>query len=128
MNLGLALLRRKRRGVRRVNIRLLIGGLYIHASKKKINKNDEHIVELLELIYDVPMGYDNILCKCNLVDCVPMNQEFLDKMQEDKQELLCGIYSLGRYAWILKDIEPLLVPIPARGFSIWSYEENHMLK
>ena len=53
-----------------------------------------------------------------------MNQEFLDEIQKNNQEFLCGEYSLGRYAWILEDIEPLDTPIPAKGhLSIWNYED-----
>ena len=81
------------------------GELYIHASNKKIKKSDAHTIELLNLIPNVPMGYGNIICKCNLVDCIYMDQEFLDKILNNKQEFLCGEYSLGRYAWILKNIE-----------------------
>ena len=83
------------------------GELYIHASNKKIKKKDEHTIELLELIPNVSMGYGHILCKCKLVDCIYMDEEFLKHIQQDKQEFLCGEYSLGRYAWILEDVEPL---------------------
>ena len=86
------------------------GELYIHASCKKIKRSDEHTKELLKLIPDVPMGYGNILCKCKLVDCIYMDQEFLNKVQDNKQEFLCGEYSLGRYAWFLEDV------------NIWNYE------
>ena len=100
------------------------GELYIHASCKKIKK-DEHINELLGLIPNVPMGYGNIICKCKLVDCVYMDQEFLDKIKKNEQEFLCGEYSLGRYAWILEDVEVLEEPIPAKGhLNIWSYNTN----
>lgn len=99
------------------------GELYIHASSKKINKKDKHTAELLKLIPNVHMGYGCILCKCKLVDCVYMNQKFLNQIQENKQEFLCGEYSLGRYAWILEDIEPLDAPIKTKGhLSIWNYE------
>ena len=99
------------------------GELYIHASNKKIKRSDAHTRELLKLIPNVPMGYGNIICKCRLVDCVYMDQEFLDKIQKDKQEFLCGEYSLGRYAWILEDVEVLENPIPAKGhLNIWNYE------
>ena len=100
------------------------GELYIHASSKKIKKSDAHTIELLKLISNVQMGYGHILCKCKLVDCIYMNQEFLKKKQKNNQEFLCGEYSLGRYAWILEDIEPLDTPIPAKGhLSIWNYED-----
>lgn len=99
------------------------GELYIHASNKKIKRSDAHTSELLKLIPNVPMGYGNIICKCRLVDCVYMDQEFLDMIQKDKQEFLCGEYSLGRYAWILEDVEILEKPIPAKGhLNIWNYE------
>ena len=100
------------------------GELYIHASCKKIKK-DEHINELLRLIPNVPMGYGNIICKCKLVDCIYMDQEFLDKIQKDEQEFLCGEYSLGRYAWVLEDIEVLEESISAKGhLNIWNYDAN----
>ena len=99
------------------------GELYIHASSKKIKRSDAHTIELLKLIPDVPMGYGHILCKCKLVDCVYMDQDFLKQIEKNKQEFLCGEYSLGRYAWILEDVEPLDVPIPAKGhLNIWNYE------
>lgn len=98
------------------------GELYIHASNKKIKMSDEHTVELLKLIPNVPMGYGNIICKCRLVDCMYMDQEFLDRVQMDKQEFLCGEYSLGRYAWILEDVKILENPIPTKGhLNIWNY-------
>lgn len=84
-----------------------------------------HTSELLKLIPNVSMGYGNIICKCRLVDCIYMDQEFLDMIQIDKQEFLCGEYSLGRYAWILEDVEILEKPIPAKGhLNIWNYEVN----
>lgn len=91
------------------------GELYIHASMKKIKKNDEHIAELLELIPNVDMGYGNIMCKCKLVDCVYMDEAFLSKIKKDKQEYLCGEYSIGRYAWVLENVEPLATTVPAKG-------------
>lgn len=101
------------------------GELYIHASNKKIKRSDAHINELLKLIPNVSMGYGNIVCKCKLVDCVYMDQEFLEKIKKDKQEFLCGEYSLGRYAWILEDVEVLENSIPAKGhLNIWNYEIN----
>lgn len=101
------------------------GELYIHASCKKIKMSDAHTIELLKLIPNVSMGYGKIICKCQLVDCVYMDQAFLDKIQDNKQEFLCGDFSLGRYAWILENVEPLNEPIPAKGhLNIWNYEPH----
>ena len=46
------------------------GELYIHASLSKANQNSE----LSKLVN--PM-YGKIICKCNLVDCVLMTEEFI---------------------------------------------------
>lgn len=100
------------------------GELYIHASSKKIKSKDKHISKLLNLIPDVEMGYGNIICKCKLVDCVYMDKEFLNKIKDNEQEYLCGEYTIGRYAWILEDIEPIS-KIPAKGhLNIWNYSHN----
>lgn len=102
------------------------GELYIHASSKKIKENDEHTSELLSLIPNVPMEYGHIICRCKLVDCIYMDQEFLNKVKKNKQEFLCGKYTLGRYAWILSDIEPLEKTILAKGhLNIWNYNPNN---
>lgn len=55
---------------------------------------------------------------------VYMDQKFLDKIKTKEQEFLCGEYSIGRYAWILEDIEPI-TPIPDKGhLNIWNYQVN----
>lgn len=83
---------------------------------------DEHTKELLPLIPNTDMNYGNIICKCKLVDCVYMDEDFLEKIKKDKKEYLCGEYAVGRYAWILEDISPLDTPIPAKGhLGIWNY-------
>ena len=99
------------------------GELYIHASSKKIETSDEQITKLLKLIPNVPMGYGTIICKCKLVDCIFMDKKFLNEIQKDQQEFLCGDYRLGRYAWILEDVEALNEPIPVKGhLNIWNYK------
>lgn len=101
------------------------GELYIHASSTKIPKEWKNNKELMSLVDGNDLSFGLIICKCNLVDCVYMDEEFLDKIKKDKLELICGDYRLGRYAWILKDIEVLDKPIFAKGkLGIWNYEEN----
>ena len=99
------------------------GELYIHVSKKKININDEHIRKLVELIPNVEMGYGKIICKCKLVDCKYIDENFKEEISKNKQEYLCGDFNVGRYAWILEDVVPLEKPIEAKGqLNIWDYE------
>ena len=94
------------------------GELYIHASINK-SKKDNNLLELVENL-DLNCGY--IICKCNLVDCIYMTEEYINNMKKNNyQEYICGEYKVGRYAWILEDVEEIQ-PIRAKGnLNIWNY-------
>lgn len=97
------------------------GKLYIHASLIKNNKiNDE--IKMYYNEEDLKMGY--IICKCNLVDCIYMSEDFINNLKKDNYiEYLCGNYEIGRYAWILKDVKILKYPIKVKGkLGIWNYD------
>ena len=100
------------------------GELYIHASSTKIPKEWKNNKELMTLVKDDDLNFGYIICKCTLVDCVYMDEEFLDKINKDKLELICGDYRPQRYAWILDDIEVLDKPVFAKGkLGIWNYND-----
>lgn len=101
------------------------GELYIHASSTKISKNWKNNNELMGLVENSSLNYGNIICKCNLVDCVYMTKEYVENMKKNHyQEYICGIYEEGRYAWIIENVEVLDKPIKAKGhLSIWNYDE-----
>lgn len=92
------------------------GELYIHASLSKSNQNNE----LSKLIN--PM-YGEIICKCKLLDCIYMTAEFIESLRENNEmEYKCGLYEVGRYAWVLENIEATQ-PIKAKGrLGIWNFE------
>lgn len=100
------------------------GELYIHASMTKPSKTDLEDEELMSLLKNKEMNFGNIICKCVLVDCVYMTEEYINNMKENNhQEYICGEYSVGRYAWILENVELLDKPIPAKGhLGVWNYE------
>jgi len=101
------------------------GELYIHASLTKIRKEWKDNKELMNLLDNSSLNYGNIICKCNLVDCVYMDNEFINKIKKDNQEYICGIYEFGRYAWILENVEILDTSIKVKGhLGIWNYEEE----
>ena len=80
-------------------------------------------MELMSLVDETKMNYGNIICKCNLVDCIYMTKDYVETMKKNNyQEYVCGVYEEGRYAWILEDIVPLEEPIKAKGhLGIWNY-------
>ena len=101
------------------------GELYIHASLTKIRKEWKDNKELMNLLDNSSLNYGSIICKCNLVDCVYMDNDFINKIKKDNQEYICGIYELGRYAWILENVEILDTSIKVKGhLGIWNYEEE----
>ncbi len=54
-----------------------------------------------------------------------MDKEFLEKIKNNQVEYQIGDYKLGRYAWILEDIEPIY-PIPVKGrLNIWNFEGEY---
>lgn len=102
------------------------GEIYIHASLSKTGSSDKNrfdkLINLLPKDYE--LKYGNIICKCNLKDCIYMTEEYVLKMQNNTTEYLCGRYEVGRYAWILDDIEILAEPILAKGkLGIWNFEK-----
>ena len=101
------------------------GEIYIHASAKKISKTSPEIQNLLKLMPNADMNYGSIICKANLVDCRYMDNEFIESIKANQQEYICGIYSVGRYAWILQDVRVLDDPIQVKGhLGIWNYNQE----
>ena len=92
------------------------GEIYIHAGKsknflKKINNN-----KVLKLLENIGLNYGNIICKAELIDCVYMTKEFIDKVKsENNYEYILGEYAVGRYAWILQNVQEINQKIHAKG-------------
>lgn len=65
------------------------GELYIHASMTKMSKQNKEDKELMSLVDNKNMNFGYIICKCRLVDCVFMTEEFVCDM---KKKSLSRIY------------------------------------
>lgn len=102
------------------------GELYIHASSTKISKESRENKELMSLIDGNNLNYGKIIVKCELVDCIYMTEDFVKNMKNNNyQEYICGGYEVGRFAWILDNIEVLENPIEAKGsLGIWNYKKD----
>ena len=83
------------------------GPLYIHASGKTIPKEYLANDELMQLVGDRQMHFGKLVCRCELVDCVKMTDEFIRQIKRNKEEYIAGFYKVGRYAWILHNIHPV---------------------
>ena len=103
------------------------GEIFIHASKKKFDKDSAKNELIREFIHDMDMNNGYIICKAKLVDCIYMDQEFIDMVKKNKNEYACGDYQIGRYGWILEDIQKI-ERIPAKGMlNIWNYDGEYKI-
>lgn len=93
------------------------GPILIHASATKIPKEYRDNPDLA-FTKEMEMHNGYIVCKANLVDCVPMTKEFLATVDETEKKL--GFYSVGRYAWILGDIEPVEMVKVKGHLGVWN--------
>ena len=100
------------------------GELYIHAGASKISKAIRSMAALSKLYDPDKLNYGHIICKCNLVDCVYMTEEYIEQeKRNDPDNFVAGYYAVGRYAWILKNIAPI-TPIEAKGkLGLWTYNK-----
>ena len=102
------------------------GEIYIHASISSWKILTERDEKLKKLLKDNTLQYGNIICKCNLVDCIYMTKEYVENIKNNNpQEYLCGDFQEGRYAWVLDNIESI-EPIKAKGvLGIWNYYNEY---
>lgn len=101
------------------------GELYIHAGVAKLSKEIKKRTDLSKLYDEDNLNYGFIICKCNLVDCIYMTEEFIKKEKvKNLNNFVSGRYEVGRYAWILDNIEPIK-PIKVKGqLGIWNYNKK----
>lgn len=94
------------------------GPIAIHAAKKPVDISDyPHLFQLVSYGTEFPFGA--VVAIVNLVDCVEMTPEFI--AQQSEQELKCGDWQPGRFAWVLEIIR-LVPPIPATGGQkLWNW-------
>lgn len=94
------------------------GEIYIHSSLTK-SRSENASTSIKYLKTKPNPGY--VLCKCRLVDCIPMTEEFINHIKNETNESDYGRYSTDRFAWELELIEVLKEPIPAKGkLGIWN--------
>lgn len=99
------------------------GQIYIHAGIKKISKNDNLKLYCSTWLKN-GLHYGKIIAKCNIIDCILIDKNFANKIKNnDNKCYLCGDFSIGRYAWILDNIEVLPKKIYAKGqLGLWNYK------
>ncbi|MEG4010499.1 ASCH domain-containing protein, partial [Microcoleus sp. Pol11C1] len=96
------------------------GPIAIHAAKKPADPSDcSDLFKLLPANCEfLPLGA--VVAIANLIDCVEMTPEFI--AQQSEQELKCGDWQPGRFAWVLEIIRPVVPPIPATGGQkLWNW-------
>lgn len=62
---------------------------------------------------EINFPHGQAIAICDLVDCVEITPEFTN--QQSQTEILCGNWQIGRYAWKLKNIQPITKPFVVKG-------------
>ena len=102
------------------------GEIFIHASRNSTKEMFNNNI-WQNLSNNLDLNYGKIICKCNLVDCIYMDRQFIDTVKRDQLEYSLGIYEIGRYAWILENIEHIY-QLPAKGkLNIWNFDGKYKL-
>ncbi len=101
------------------------GELYIQASVSKIRKEVKMRKELSKLYNENELNFGYIICKCKLIDCIYITKDFIENEKKNNyNNFISGHYSVGRYAWVLEDIEEI-EPIRVKGqLGIWNYNKK----
>ena len=99
------------------------GRIYIHASSTKIPKASKENAELIKLTANAEMDFGKIISSADLVDCIEMTDSYIKNLKEvNHNEYASGIYEVGRYAWILENVNVLDKPIEAKGkLRLWNF-------
>ena len=97
------------------------GEIYIHAAKARSKASNVSIASTYLKSRENP---EHIICKCLLKDCIYMTEEFIKQEKEkNPNNFIAGRYEVGRYAWVLDNIEPI-EPIQVKGqLGIWNYKK-----
>ena len=67
------------------------GELYIHAGVHKISEKDERAVRLSKLIPDNRLHYGEIFMKCNLVDCIKIDEDYAKKYKPKHRKTMNAV-------------------------------------
>lgn len=100
------------------------GELLIHASSTRIPKEYKENKKLMDLVDINDLHFGQIVCKCLLVDCIEMTNEFIKDIKENHpKEYICGFYEKGRYAWVLADVQPINGCKVKGSLGLWNYDK-----
>jgi len=119
-------------GVKKLETRsfptLIRGRIGIHASLMPAKFEPEEALKITPYLSGRPFPSGHILGTVEVVDCIPAGdwctkmQNALSRMEDYNREWILGDLSSDRFAWILRDPQPLTTFISACGrLGFWEY-------
>jgi hypothetical protein len=86
--------------------------------------------DLRDMVHRPPLPTGMIVATCKLVSVEKLEYDHQYGWQKGNrgwimtpQEIAFGDYTLGRYVWLIADINPLPEPIPAKGsLGLWEWQ------
>lgn len=86
-----------------------------------LDRNEAAAFAKIGIVTQADLPRSAIVCTCELYDCIEMTAAFIDQLCGEEKEW--GIYQVGRFAWLLRDVRPLPAPPPhvACGRTLWEW-------
>ena len=99
------------------------GTILVHAGSGSATSS--RISEVSELVTIPRPMHGNIIAKVEIVDCVEITEEYANQVRQiDPVSYICGDFTPGRYAWILRNPQ-IVNPIPISGkLGLWDYNSD----
>lgn len=114
-------------GIKKVEIRSwktkYRGEIFIHAG---VGMDKQYLSKYKDIIDIDNLDSSAIVAKCNIVDCIKIDEEYMTKYNEENKGKGYYISSgcIGKYAFVLENVQRI-DKIPAKGkLSFWEYKEN----
>lgn len=100
------------------------GKILIHSCKGKYPIKDK----VKHLVDEKNLKFGFIICEAELVDCIYIDKNYQELIKkENLDNYLCGDYTEGRYAWVLKNVKELNEPIEIGGqLGLWNFREEEV--
>lgn len=99
------------------------GSIFVHAGSGCAVPS--RISEVGQLVAIPKPMHGNIIAKVEIADCIEITEEYANKVkQTDPVSYICGDFTPGRFAWILRNPQ-IVKPIPISGkLGLWNYDPS----
>lgn len=92
------------------------GAIAIHAARRKMTADEQEIWDIFIKSESGRMpAYGCVVCVVEIYDWITTDDVQAGKLHFSDHEIALGNYSIGRYAWLTRNLRRLKTPVPEVG-------------